>query len=90
MSHFDYGYSNFQDNVPLGGETRHVDFNKTFSKPPVVIVCWAEGSLEDVGAYCKHLQVVRSSITTTGFDAGTDRLNGDGSWGFYYFAFESF
>lgn len=90
MSHFDFGYDAFPNNVPLGTETRHVDFNKTFAKPPVVILCWAEANVEDIGTFCKHLQVVRSSITTTGFDAGTYRLNGDGSWGFYYFAFEPF
>ena len=56
-SHFDVGNAVFNSTSSTGLQTKQVNFNKTFSQIPTVIVCWAEPTAQNISAYCAHLQV---------------------------------
>lgn len=89
-SHFDVGNAVFNSTSSTGLQTKQVNFNKTFSQIPTVIVCWTEPTAQNISAYCAHLQVASGSTTKTGFTAATYRSNAGGSWQFTYFAYEPF
>ena len=89
-SHFDVGNAVFNSTSSTGLQTKQVNFNKTFSQIPTVIVCWSEPTAQNISAYCTHLQVASGSTTKTGFSAVTNRSNTGGSWQFTYFAYEPF
>ena len=89
-SHFDVGNAVFNSTSSTGLQTKQVNFNKTFSQIPTVIVCWGEPTAQNISAYCTHLQVASGSTTKTGFTAATYRSNAGGSWQFTYFAYEPF